>query len=152
MCTFTGWASPRQIDRLNDLRLKEHYKEARLYGAKRLSFVYFHYGVPAGPTAPEPVAAKVIESWRVSPQSGDPDLRRTIGEETLDQLKKNMDILAGIPAYSDSSSISEVLNDKCCELNACRADYRKALAAITGLPETDPDLERRAFTAAITND
>lgn len=41
-----SWMAPGARLQLNDPEIEDHYRQARLFGAKQLSMVYLHYGVP----------------------------------------------------------------------------------------------------------
>ena len=61
------WSTPKPLDGWNDPDLAKHYAEGRMFGARTLSMIYVHYGVPAGtPTMPD-VTESVKASWQGLP-------------------------------------------------------------------------------------
>jgi len=58
---FAGWDAPTQREKMNDPELPDHFKQARLFGAKKLSFVYLHYGIPIG-TVTTKIVQEAIET------------------------------------------------------------------------------------------
>src|SRR5205085_8618310 len=43
---FHKWAYAKAVAPLWDTEIKSHYKQARLFGARRITLLYLHYNVP----------------------------------------------------------------------------------------------------------
>ena len=62
--TFTcSWLGMSSRAKLNDPDFATHFREARLFGAKKLSFLYLHYGVPVGTPSAEVVKKQLAADW-----------------------------------------------------------------------------------------
>ncbi len=122
---YQGWVTPSNpLDHLNDLRLGKHYKEERLYGAQRLSLIYFHYGIPAGPTRkPAEVSIDVLKNWKNPPFSNNPKTREAFAD--------NADFLAGMPGFADSTDFKIVQKECAAEdkrtESTCKTKYEAAI-------------------------
>jgi hypothetical protein len=76
-----GWNKPSWRQKMNDPEISAHYKQERLFGASKLSFLYLHYGVPSGPITQAGVEEAVAKEWKAAlptESSGEPavDSRR----------------------------------------------------------------------------
>lgn len=60
---YCGWLGMSSRERVNDPDYAMHYRQARLFGAKRLSFLYLHYDVPMGTVDRASIIGQLRKAW-----------------------------------------------------------------------------------------
>jgi hypothetical protein len=141
------WSNPNLRERLNDPELKDHYKEERLLGARKLTFLYVHYGIPSDTITAERVRQAVAAEWKrglplaVSTSPDVDSVRLKLFWDSFEMANPGIKFKGGIPepmftpanyAADHANSVSEI--DRLAQQFAPRwvAEFRTSGMRITG--------------------